>query len=493
MKCPNCGMEIPEGHMYCDNCGTEINIVPDFEPEVDNEINASLQGLVDELNKDEKAEGRPQGKPSSDNSHRRGQSGKKNGLSREDKVRLGMCIALIAILVIGGIAGLSLYRNRNSLQYMNLAEAAKKSGDYQKAILYLKDAHEDNPTNSDVIFRLSDYYLESGQVTEAVDTLMIITDSGDFSEEKVLTAYEGIVSIYKQTGEYDKLAQLLDGSDSETVQGLKAKYLPNMPSVTPSSGTYDVVNVNMQMMDGSSNKIYYTVNDGAPDGSSILYEDEIVLDSEGTYNIKAVAVNEYGFTSVVAETVYVIEKGAPAAPEVMEPSGDYNQNTMIVVVAEAGCSIFYTTDGSEPTQEDTQYISPLTMPVGTSHYRFIAYDNDGNCSEIVDRDYHLVYSRLVSAEQAVNNLVSTLVRLDILLDTGGKVRGIDGHNEYIYNSIIEIEGAGEYYVVVENHVSYDGTTAPTGLMYAVNTHDGSVNRLGYDSSGKYTLIKISNR
>ena len=41
--------------MYCDNCGTEINFVPDFEPEVENEINATLSGVADELNKDEKA------------------------------------------------------------------------------------------------------------------------------------------------------------------------------------------------------------------------------------------------------------------------------------------------------------------------------------------------------------------------------------------------------------------------------------------------------
>ena len=54
MKCPGCGFEIPEGHMYCDNCGTEINFVPDFEPEVENEINATLSGMADELNKEER-------------------------------------------------------------------------------------------------------------------------------------------------------------------------------------------------------------------------------------------------------------------------------------------------------------------------------------------------------------------------------------------------------------------------------------------------------
>ena len=35
MKCPVCGKAIPEGHMYCDDCGAEINFVPDFEPEVE--------------------------------------------------------------------------------------------------------------------------------------------------------------------------------------------------------------------------------------------------------------------------------------------------------------------------------------------------------------------------------------------------------------------------------------------------------------------------
>ena len=54
MKCPNCGFDIPEGHMYCDNCGTEIKIVPEFEPEVENEINETLSSVADELNKEDR-------------------------------------------------------------------------------------------------------------------------------------------------------------------------------------------------------------------------------------------------------------------------------------------------------------------------------------------------------------------------------------------------------------------------------------------------------
>ncbi len=468
MKCPNCGREIPEGHMYCDDCGTEINFVPNFEPEIENEINATLSGVADELNK------------------------------RESKFifnKIGIGIAVTVVILISVFVVLFVFNDsKSSRYYMNMAAASKTSGNMTEAIEYLELGVKDNPNDSDIIFRLSDYYLEVDDVDNAVQTLMLITDSEKFSDEKKITAYESIISIYKQYDETEKITALLADGDNELVASLRTKYVPESPFMSPESGTYEgSVTISISSTVNSQYQIYYTVNGDDPNSGSILYEGEIVIDADGEYDVKAVCVNAYDICSEITENIFVVEQGAPAAPEIMEPSGDYNQNTMIVAVAESGCTIFYTTDGTDPTMESKQYISPISMPVGTSHYKFIAYNNDGDCSEIVERDYHLIYTRLVSTEQAVNNLVNTLVRLDILLDTAGKVRGIEGHNEYIYNSVIEIQGAGEYYMIIENHVSNDGTVTPTGLMYAVNTHDGSVNRLGYDSSGKYTLITISNR
>ncbi len=481
MKCPNCGLEIPEGHMYCDNCGTEINFVPDFEPEVENEINASLFGMAEELNKEERL--------------RKERIEKRKAFFQKIKSRWLFVVVAVMTLVLAGVFLniYFMYSNKTAFYYLSLADNERNKGNIKTAIEYLKEGSKEHPENSDIIFRLSDCYLELGMEDEAVESLMTISSSALFPEEKVLNAYERIISIYKQSGDTEKLSEFLSSEDDELIRELKSRYIPNMPSMKPASGAYDVVNVSLKMLDGSYDDIYYTVNDGIPDENSILYGGEIVLDEVGTYAVKAVAVNEYGIRSVVAQGEYVIEKSAPAAPEIMEPSGEYNQNTMIVAVAEAGCTIFYTTDGSDPTMDSKQYVSPITMPVGSSHYRFIAYDDDGDFSEIVDREYHLVFSRLVSAEQAVSTLVSTLVRLNLLLDASGNVAGIDGHYEYLYNSIIEIEGAGEYYVILEYHAFNDGTSGPTGLMYAVNTHDGAVNRLGYDTSGKYTLIKISNR
>ena len=46
MKCPNCGCEMEYGYLYCAQCGMEIQIVPDFEPEIENSITETLSTLA---------------------------------------------------------------------------------------------------------------------------------------------------------------------------------------------------------------------------------------------------------------------------------------------------------------------------------------------------------------------------------------------------------------------------------------------------------------
>ena len=47
MVCPNCNTELPAGHLYCEKCGAEIQIVPIFEPELEESINETLSGVAD--------------------------------------------------------------------------------------------------------------------------------------------------------------------------------------------------------------------------------------------------------------------------------------------------------------------------------------------------------------------------------------------------------------------------------------------------------------
>ena len=32
MKCSKCGAPIRSGHLYCDKCGHEVQLVPDYNP-----------------------------------------------------------------------------------------------------------------------------------------------------------------------------------------------------------------------------------------------------------------------------------------------------------------------------------------------------------------------------------------------------------------------------------------------------------------------------
>ena len=52
MICPRCGYEMKEEHLYCERCGAEIQIVPDFEPEIQNSIEETLSTVAWEINPD---------------------------------------------------------------------------------------------------------------------------------------------------------------------------------------------------------------------------------------------------------------------------------------------------------------------------------------------------------------------------------------------------------------------------------------------------------
>ena len=49
MKCPKCGTELKDGHLYCEKCGEEIHIVPDYEPEIEYSMHETLSGIVEDV------------------------------------------------------------------------------------------------------------------------------------------------------------------------------------------------------------------------------------------------------------------------------------------------------------------------------------------------------------------------------------------------------------------------------------------------------------
>ena len=45
MKCPRCGADMKEGQMYCEHCGREIQIVPEFDPALETSLHKTLSDV----------------------------------------------------------------------------------------------------------------------------------------------------------------------------------------------------------------------------------------------------------------------------------------------------------------------------------------------------------------------------------------------------------------------------------------------------------------
>ena len=100
--------------------------------------------------------------------------------------------------------------------------------------------------------------------------------------------------------------------------------------------------------------VYYTTDGKEPDIKSTLYDGTAIKLETGTTKIKAVSVNSIGVYSKVVEFEYVVEYGAPAAPDVTPASGKYSDGEKIKINnIPDKCKAYYTTDGTTPTSSST--------------------------------------------------------------------------------------------------------------------------------------------
>ncbi|MCH4192578.1 MAG: chitobiase/beta-hexosaminidase C-terminal domain-containing protein [Butyrivibrio sp.] len=497
MKCPNCGQEVPDGHLYCDSCGAEIKIVPEFDPELENRISKTLSDMADSINP-EAGESTSEGDQKSAGTHQNIADRRQISILMRKAIRrirkdaiVWAVVALVAVSLL--ICFVVTYHTANQISaqdYVDQAQSASSAGNYDQAISDLEQAYRMNEKDSAVIFLLATYRMENHQPEQAVEVLQRILNSAAFDDEEMQRAYDEMIKIYESEEAYDSIHEMLLDCPYEELVSRYSQYLPQAPSFSVKSGNYED-KLSIELQDSSDGTVYYTLEDRIPTASDSRYAKEIVLDKSGDYKIQAVLVNSYGISSDVATAEYHVTLLVPNAPQIMEKSGNYTQDTMIVAVADSGCTIFYTTDGSRPTMKSQQYVSPISMPYGDSTFRFIAYDSKGNASKITKCTYHLSYPKQVTEDQATALVISALMKQDVLLDATGKVRGLDGRNVYVVDSVIQVPDSGEYYAISEYHEYNDGHREKTNLMYAVNTQDGTVCRMSYDSSGNYFLVNMA--
>lgn len=482
MKCPKCGANMAENSLYCESCGEDIHIVPDFDPEVEYNLEQTLNDIIKDIGTDDKSTGEESTTWKADvnkenneyeenqdwDEHRKGQT-----TIKRRYLFIGAASMILMFLILGAAFGISKYRH-NSLEYqINRAHAFAAEEDYDKASDFYERALELDPDNIDLKFVLAESYFLKNNKIEYEYLLRQIVNDKNATVDQLESAYGKLIAIYRAREDYKTINELLIASDNESIMSRYQTYLAVAPQFSIKEGYYNSIQP-LKLTTFGTGKIYYTLDGSEPGSGSFLYTAPILLE-EGEYCVKAVYINELGTKSDVVTMNYFIEIEVLPSPEITVVSGEYNHPINIEVLKDSG-NVYYTTDGSVPNADSNLYNGPIPMPIGESVYKFIVIE-DGKSSEVEERTYFLKLNTDLTPADAVEKVVDWCVNSGRIHDHAGYYEDTDSRYLYEYLYPMNINESGEYYVIAEVLRISENEISRTGSYFAVDIYQGDIYKL----------------
>lgn len=487
MQCKRCNAHIPEGFMYCPECGEEIIIVSEFDINLEDNIDTVAVAQTVELPdlKNEhlvQADENPSEETqlniienissvnkSNSNNHNKSNRQNHNKKSSEQKNRNKALIIILAcvigIIILTGIfVTIKKVNEYNDYDYqIEKASIELNDRDYDGAIKTLKHARDISET-LEVILLLSQSYIDLVNYDAAIAVLYegLELYPGDIS------LYDKIVQCYEAQNNSKGIHDLIMNSNDSNLALRYNSYISISPTFSLESGEY-IEPDPIKLSANGNGTIYYTTDGSVPTSDNLEYMGPIPLEY-GTTVITAIYVNEKGIISEPVSHTYDVEMNIPDTPVLTVASGKKTVPDLIGVDVDEDVEVYYTTDGNEPTNLSKRYTKKILMPIGKSSFRFIAYNSDGNCSDVVEGSYEL------SMNGAIDTSVAEYAIAFQLLSKGENVVANTYVTEYGY-----YENNNVYYVIVE----YMNSSA-TGRMFAVDINSGDLHYLN-EKNGNYTL------
>lgn len=153
------------------------------------------------------------------------------------------------------------------------------------------------------------------------------------------------------------------------------------PTFSVAAGTYNEAQSVELSCATNGATIYYTTNNTTPSDASTEYTGAIAVNQNMT--IKAIAIKGDD-ESDVAEAAYVLKVATPT----ISGNTSFVNSATVTITAADGTSIYYTTNGVDPTTESTPYTAPFTVDAdGTTTVKAIAVKAGWTSSEIASQAF----------------------------------------------------------------------------------------------------------
>ena len=160
------------------------------------------------------------------------------------------------------------------------------------------------------------------------------------------------------------------------------------PVISPAGGEVEK-GTQVEITGPTGATIYYTTDGNDPTTSSAVYNGPIAVDNDMT--IKAIAVKRAWTNSTVSTATFIVKAAAPvekvASPTFSIAGGEVEEGTTVTIsCATSGATIYYTTDGNEPTTSSAVYSGAITVDKAMTIKAFAAKDGSTD-SEVVSATF----------------------------------------------------------------------------------------------------------
>ena len=449
MICRHCGADIPDDQMVCPRCGAEVQIVPDYNPLDDvlaREVKGSVEGATRQIQTDdirryrrgsssqnvnatrvlspgemdrirrdrrygEQKQDADQGRRNTDELCRQRQTAgnvqhsrqgtgqmrrsrqntgelkrqrQQKRLEAAKRKRRNLLITLFVILALI-VAGVVIVYQNSYTGMIRKGYNAIQSRDYAAAERYFERAVIKDKSRPEAYVGYAEIYIDQDDLDSAEE---VFQDAIQTQPSNV-KLYQAAIDFYMDTEQTGKISELLQNCEDETVLNAVADYISSAPEFSPEEGTFEEVQ-EITLTSETKGDIYYTLDGSDPSAESgTKYTEPILLQDEGEFEIRAVAVNSKGIPSVVSSGTYTIQFPIVDAPAVTPSTGQYSQPQQITITVPDGYTAYYTMDGTTPTSSSTQYTGPVTMPENaqTIFMAILVNNNNGKATEVTTRNY----------------------------------------------------------------------------------------------------------